>query len=102
MIVLFGVGSVVTAITSSALVGLWQVAVIWGFTVAISIGCFATVSGAHFNPAITIAAACFADFPKRHVIPYIFSQLMGAVCCAGFNLAIHGGAISKYEKQNGI
>lgn len=102
MIVLFGVGSVVTAVTSGALMGLWQVATVWGFTVAIAISCTASVSGAHLNPAITIAAALFDGFPKREVIPYILSQLLGAIVCGAVNLLVHGGALAKFEKAKNI
>lgn len=37
------------------------------------------ISGAHFNPAVTVAAAVAGDMPWRAVAPYIAAQLVGAV-----------------------
>lgn len=39
---------------------------------------FAPVSGAHFNPAVTLAAATQCALPWREVLPYIGIQLLGA------------------------
>ncbi len=40
---------------------------------------FGPVSGAHFNPVVTIADWALGDFPKRHIAPYIAAQLSGAL-----------------------
>ena len=40
---------------------------------------FGPVSGAHFNPAVTVADWALGDFPGRHVAPYIAAQVAGAV-----------------------
>lgn len=37
------------------------------------------VSGAHFNPAVTLAFASIGKFPKRFIAPYIFAQCFGAI-----------------------
>ena len=36
-----------------------------------------TISGAHFNPAVTLALASMGKLKKNNVIPYILSQLAG-------------------------
>lgn len=51
LIVLFGTGAVAAAVLTRALVGLWQVAAVWGLAVALAIYVTASVSGAHLNPA---------------------------------------------------
>ena len=40
---------------------------------------FGPVSGAHFNPAVTLADWALGDFPRRHIAPYIAAQVAGAV-----------------------
>jgi glycerol uptake facilitator-like aquaporin len=37
------------------------------------------ISGAHFNPVVTIAMAVRGDLPRSHVVPYIAVQIAGAV-----------------------
>ena len=37
------------------------------------------ISGAHFNPAVTLALASMGKFKKNDVIPYILSQLAGGL-----------------------
>lgn len=57
-----------------------------GTGVAMAIYLTAGVSGAHLNPAVTIALWLFACFDKRKVIPFIVSQVAGAFCAAAFGL----------------
>lgn len=40
---------------------------------------FGPASGAHFNPAVTLADWALGDFPCRHIAPYIAAQVAGAV-----------------------
>lgn len=40
------------------------------------------VSGAHFNPAVSIAMSLRAELPLSLLLPYIFAQLFGGVCGA--------------------
>ena len=40
---------------------------------------FGPVSGAHFNPAVTLADWALGDFPRRQIAPYIAVQVAGAV-----------------------
>jgi aquaporin Z len=48
-------------------------------TVAAVILFMGTVSGAHLNPAVSIAFALRGDFPWRRVLPYIAAQFIGAI-----------------------
>jgi aquaporin Z len=48
-------------------------------TVAAVILFMGTVSGAHLNPAVSIAFALRGDFPWRRVPPYIVAQFLGAI-----------------------
>ena len=50
----------------------------WAFAVIVAVYVSAGVSGAHLNPAVTIALAAKRDFPWSKVLPYILAQLVGA------------------------
>jgi len=53
-----------------------------------------TISGAHLNPAVTLAFAVRGNFPWRRVPGYVLAQLVGAVLAALFLQAMYGGIIN--------
>ena len=55
------------------------VAITFGLIVMVMISVLGHISGAHFNPAVTIALALMRHFPWREVPVYIGSQMLGAV-----------------------
>ena len=95
----FGCGSVMSAVITGAQVGVWQVAVVWGFGVALAIYATAAVSGAHLNPAVTIAVAWRRPqtFPVARVLPYWAAQLAGAFLAAATLYACFRPFISRFE-----
>lgn len=97
--------AVSSAVLSGTLIGIWQVAVVCGVGVAISIYCVMYVSEAcHLNPAITVAFAVvrYKTFSWKLVLPYILAQLLGGILSGTVLLAVNTKAISLYEEQNGI
>ncbi|WP_194191509.1 MIP/aquaporin family protein [Clostridium chrysemydis] len=50
----------------------------WALAVAIPAAIFTSVSGALFNPALTIGLACVGQFAWGEVLPFIIAQLVGA------------------------
>lgn len=55
------------------------VAITWGLIIMSLIYALGETSGAHFNPAVTIAFAINKNFPLKLVLPYLSSQFLGAI-----------------------
>lgn len=55
------------------------IAFTFGFIVMVMIYALGPISGAHFNPAVTIAFTIAKRFPAKQILPYILSQAIGAI-----------------------
>ncbi|XP_031131642.1 aquaporin NIP1-1-like [Ipomoea triloba] len=58
-------------------------AMLWGMDVMIMLYTVGHLSGAHFNPAVTLAFASSKRFPWRHVPAYIIAQVLAATLATG-------------------
>ena len=102
ILIFFGCGVVHAAVLTDAQSGLWQVAIVWGFAVTAAILVVGNVSGAHLNPAITVALAAWQRFAWGDVGPYIASQLVGAILAAAFLNVIFSEQLRDRERALGI
>jgi len=67
----------------------------WAFAVIVAVYVSAGVSGAHLNPAVTLALAVKRGFPWGKVIPYWVAQMVGAFLgAAGVYLVYRDGLVS--------
>lgn len=55
------------------------VSLVFGAIVGALIYSFGYISGAHFNPAVTLAFWSSGFFPRRNVLPYVLAQCFGAI-----------------------
>jgi glycerol uptake facilitator protein len=81
ILILFGVG-VVAQVVAGGIGDHDSIAWAWGLGVTLGVYVAGRLSGAHINPAVTIALAAFAGFSWRKVLPYIGAQTLGAFVAA--------------------
>lgn len=99
VLILFGVGVVamvvIFASTNPPIAGqvvnggYTNITLGWGFAVLMGIFIAGTISGAHLNPAVTIALAATGRFPWAKVLPYIVAQFIGAFLGAAIVFAVY-------------
>lgn len=91
-LVLGGCGSAVLAAAFPNLgIGFAGVALAFGLTVVTMAYACAGISGAHFNPAITVGLCCGGRFASKDVAPYILAQVLGAIAAAAVLYTIASG-----------
>lgn len=78
--------------------GVLLVHMVFGFTIAAMIYTLSNISGAHFNPAITLGFALVRRFPWRYVLPYWLFQFAGAAFASTLNFLLlpQAAAIAHY------
>ncbi|KAJ0451437.1 putative major intrinsic protein [Helianthus annuus] len=78
-----GCGVVVVDTKRDHVIGQTGIAIVWGLVVMVMIYTVGHISGAHFNPAVTIAFASSKRFSMKHVPPYIIAQFLGSTLASG-------------------
>jgi glycerol uptake facilitator protein len=81
ILILFGVG-VVAQVAAGGIGDHDSIAWAWGLGVTLGVYVAARISGAHLNPAVTLALAVFKGFSWRKVLPYSLAQTAGAFVAA--------------------
>jgi len=87
ILILFGCGVVAQVVTSGFPKSMAggdhnSIAFSWGLGVTMAVYVAGRLSGAHLNPAVTIALTVFRGFDARKVLPYIAAQFLGAFVAA--------------------
>lgn len=71
--------------------GVLEVSLAFGLALTTASYAFGAISGAHFNPVVTVGFAAAQRFPVRDLLPYIASQILGAIAAAALLLSIANG-----------
>ncbi|KAG6692188.1 hypothetical protein I3842_10G101400 [Carya illinoinensis] len=67
------------------------ISIVWGLAVMVLVYSVGHISGAHFNPAVTIAFATCKRFPWKQVPTYVFAQVLGSTMASGTLRLIFNG-----------
>ena len=89
-LVLIGPGAVMVNAWSGGAVGHVGVCLAFGFVILALVYALGHLSGAHINPAVTVAFWSVRRFPGRDVFPYIVAQCVGAIGASAVLRAVLG------------
>ncbi|MFC5951925.1 MIP/aquaporin family protein [Pseudonocardia lutea] len=100
ILLLFGCGvvaQVLTAPADSPLGDHDSITWAWGIGVTLGVYVAARISGAHLNPAVTVALAAFQGFPWKRVVPYVIAQTLGAFVAALIVRVVYADLINRAD-----
>lgn len=88
----FGDGSVAQSVLSGGTLGLAQ-SIHWSWGIGVTLGIYVGggVSGAHMNPAVSVAQACVGNLPWKKVPVYMIAQYCGAFLASLFVYLVYYG-----------
>ncbi len=84
LLVLVAAGAAIVAATDPQHVSMGEAVIAPGVAVMVIIYFMGSVSGAHLNPAVTLAFAVRGNFPWGRAPGYMFAQLLGGIAAAAF------------------
>jgi aquaporin NIP len=87
-LVFAGCGAIVTEAQHPGTLGTVGIALVFGLIVMAMVYATGHLSGAHLNPAVTIAFVVTRHFPRAEALAYLGAQLAGALAAAGLLAAI--------------
>jgi MIP family channel proteins len=98
ILIAFGVGVVAQTVLSREANGSYLgINIGWGLAVMLGIYASAGVSGAHLNPAVTVALAVHRQFPWSKVLPYSIAQIAGAFAASAVVFATYREAFTAFD-----
>jgi MIP family channel proteins len=99
ILIVFGVGVVAQYVLSRGTAGSYlAINLGWGLAVTMAVYVAGGVSGAHLNPAVTLAFAIRRRFPWSKVVPYSLAQLVGAFVASATVFAVYHEALARIDQ----
>jgi aquaporin NIP len=87
-LVFAGCGAIVTDAVHAGTLGTVGVALVFGLVIMAMVYATGHLSGAHLNPAVTIAFVLTRHFPRQEALAYVAAQVIGAIFGATLLLAV--------------
>lgn len=78
-----GTGAIMINEIAGGVIGHAGIATTFGLIVIALVYSIGDISGAHINPAVTIAFSVAGTFPRKEIAPYILAQCLGAILASG-------------------
>ena len=98
ILLMFGIGVVAQVVLSGRTAGDYlSINIAWGLAVTMGVYTAAGVSGAHLNPAVTLALAAFRGFPWRKVVSYWAAQVAGAFTASAVVFVTYREALAHFD-----
>lgn len=99
ILIAFGTGVVAQTVLSGQTAGnSVSINICWGLAVTFGVYAAAGVSGAHLNPAVTLALAVRRGFPWPSVAPYVAAQTAGAFVAALVVYIVYHDALLAFDQ----
>lgn len=98
VLIVFGLGVVAQVVLSRETAGTFlSINLAWGLAVTMACYVAGGVSGAHLNPAVTLALAVHRGFPWGRVAPYLGAQFLGAFAASAVVYLTYVDALNAFD-----